>query len=158
MKRLIVVLIPIMFSCGGAENKKEAIDIDDFIGETGELVDSSEIEIVDDFSELTEVSKLIRIMEPEYDTVQGTGFHSLDRFGYSTFQKVDFKGKNEVPYGKTNMVYPQAELFYYTFSDTNKTTNAFYNYLDGMAAEGEGGPVKINQDVQSIKMPPMFNV
>jgi hypothetical protein len=157
MKKVLFILIPIMLSCGGEEDKVDPIDIDEFTGETGEeYTDSTGIEILDDSTELTDVSLLIRKIESVYDTTTGKGFHSLDRFGFSTSQKVNFKGKNEVPYGKSNMVFPEAEFFYYTFSDTNKTTNAFYNYLDGMASEGEGGPVKINQDVESIKMAPMY--
>ena len=54
------------------------------------------------------------------------------------------------------MVTPTANFFYYSFADSNKTLNAFYNYLDVMASDGEGGPVKLNEDVKSIKMPPMF--
>ncbi|UKN02548.1 hypothetical protein K6119_03335 [Paracrocinitomix mangrovi] len=147
-----------LFACGSEEEQQEVLDFEDFAGETGieEVVDSANTNVEIDTNDNTGVSELISAMHSKYDTLALEDFHLLDRFGFSQSKKVKFKGNFEVPYGKSTMVKPTAELYYYSFADSNKTNSAFYNYLDGMASEGEGGPVKLNVDVDAIKTPPMF--
>jgi hypothetical protein len=154
----VLSVTPFIVACSGNEEPAEVLDADEFMGETGQLIDSVEVntnEIVDLGSHL---GQLIHKMDAEYDTTSNDSFHLLDRFSSSSSLKVQFKGLNEVPYGKSAMVTPKADFFYYTFPDTTKTLNAFYNYLDEMVPEGEGGPVKLNEDVDAVKMAPMFLV
>ena len=67
-----------------------------------------------------------------------------------------FVGKEDVPYGKTNMVTPKASLFYYTFKDTTATKNAFYNWLDCFGSDCD--VIKLGEDVDAIKTPPMYTL
>lgn len=159
MKKLLFLLIPFtFFACNGGDQDGEVINAEDFLGETGQIIDSVEIDTTLNIDLGTELSQLVNCLSSTYDTLSQSEFHLLDRFSFSTSQKLAFKGKSEVPYGKSAMVTPKANFFYYTFTDTTKTLSAFYNYLDEMAAEGEGGPVKLMEDVEAIKMPPMFMV
>jgi hypothetical protein len=158
MKKLALLFVPLMIACAGEEQESDVIDADEYLGEIGVLEDSVEVDTTTLIDLGTNLSKLVNGMSSAYDTTVQENFHLLDRFTFSTSQKIKFVGKEEVPYGKSNMVTPKADFFYYTFADTNKTLNAFYNYLDEMAVEGEGGPVKLNEDVEAIKMPPMFMV
>lgn len=155
---LITILICAIVSCGGTENGPEKVDFDDFAGETGTLEDTSEQDLVTEEDNLSSMNQLVKQMIAVYDTTKIGDSHPLDRFTYSTSRKVRFIGKEDVPYGSSSMVTPTADFFYYSFADSNKTVSAFYNYLDVMAEEGEGGPVKLNEDVEAIKMPPMFMV
>lgn len=145
-----------MLSCGGETPQEEIIDLEDLIGEVGEMkIDSSDmnneaVQIGD-----TDFDHFVFSQLQNYDTAALVDRHLLDRFGYSTNRRIQFVGKENVPYGKNGKATPKADIFYYCFSDSVKTNNAFYNYLDGMAEEGEGGPVKLMQDVDAIKMPPM---
>ena len=52
------------------------------------------------------------------------------------------------------MVTPRAEFFYYTFNDSIKTKNAFYNWLDCFGVECD--MIKLNEDIEHIKTPPQF--
>lgn len=148
----------LLFSCSGEQEQADSMDFDDFAGETGVQEDNDTIVETVVVEDLSEMGQLIRNMEADYDTVYCTTSHPIDRFSFSTSRKVSFSGKEQVPYGKSNMVTPVADFFYYSFTDSNKTINAFYNYLDRLADDGEGGPVKLNEDVKFIKTPPLFMV
>lgn len=157
MKVYLNILI-VLFAISCRNEPNETLDFDEFAGDTGLIEDSLVVTTDSVKSDGTALGELIEAVKSEYDTLTLSEGHPMDRFGYSTSRKVQFKGLNEVPYGKTNMVYPLAKFYYYSFADTNKTLNAFYNYLDVIAEEGEGGPVKLNVDVESIKTPPLFMV
>lgn len=156
--KLIPSLLAIfIISCGGDKEKEESIDFDDFAGSTGvEENDTATSDAVIEADNLFSVMKLVNKMSSDYDTSKMNESHPIDRFNFSSNRKIRFTGKEDVPYGKSSMVTPKADFFYYSFVDSNKTINAFYNYLDIMADEGEGGPVKLNEDVKAIKSPPMF--
>jgi hypothetical protein len=149
-------LIAGLMACNGGEEKPEVISMDDFLGETGEVIE--EVDVVED--SIIEVptgtmSLFVHNQLQSFDTSATDEFHLIDRFSYNQRNKILFKGKTDVPYGDNIMVTPRAEFFYYTFSDTAKTKNAFYNWLDGFN-NGEGDEVKLNQDAQGIKTPPRF--
>ena len=157
MNRIWILIFPLLiFSCSGGEQDVEAVDYDDWAGETGLEEDTANVDIEEEVDNSFSMNILMKNMQPEYDTSAFSDFHPMDRYSFSTSSKVKFVGKNEVPYGKSAMVTPTAEFFYYSFTDSNKTINAFYNYLDIMAEDGEGGPVKLLEDVEAIKTPPMF--
>ncbi|MEX1002185.1 MAG: hypothetical protein WDZ35_08730 [Crocinitomicaceae bacterium] len=163
MQRIIqlygVFLLLFTFSCGGGESESETVNFEDFAGQTGqEKVDTIAVDSIPVPEDHSQMGELIQKLIPDYDTSGHKAFNVLDRFSFNQNRKVQFIGREKVAYGKSKEVTPLANVFYYTFSDTLKTKNAFYNYLDGMAAEGEGGPVKLHQDVKSIKMPPLFMV
>ena len=138
-KLVFSILALFILSCGG-EKDPETVDFDEIAGETGVEEDTAKEDVIME-DNLFSMDQLIQKMNVDYDTAEVSGFHPMDRFSYSTNRKVKFVGKNKVPYGKSSMVTPTAEFYYYSFVDSNKTISAFYNYLDIMADEGEGGPV-----------------
>lgn len=148
----------ILVACGSQEEEKTPVSLDDFLGETGQELDNEALEITDTIEvELTgAVNKFINSQLVGFDTSVITEFHPLDRFTFSQRQKIGFKSKTNVPYGKDKEVTPRAEFFYYTFQDTTKTKNAFYNWLDCFG--GECDQVRLNENVEALKMPPLFAV
>ncbi len=148
-------IIGILVSCNGNEEKPEVISLEDFVGETGELEEDSVV-VEDTIAVIPAgpVGLFVHNQLANFDTSTTNEFHPIDRFTFNQRNKILFKSKTDVPYGDNAMVTPRAEFFYYTFSDTTKTKNAFYNWLDGFGEEGD--PVKLNQDAESIKTPPRF--
>lgn len=156
MRKLIYIAFPLLIGCSGGEDAPNNMDYEDFAGETGLEENDTLVQSVDTSLDLsTSEGRLIHSLQEDYDTVENSSFNALDRFSFSESKKLGFKGKFEVPYGKSTMVYPIAKVFYYSFSDTTSTKNAFYNYLDGLSSNGEVDAIKINQDVESIKSPPL---
>ncbi len=157
MRKIMCCILPFLLACSGQEEESNSIDFEDFAGETGvEEIDSSNLNADTSVDLSTPEGKLVNALSSVYDTIVNDDFNALDRFTFSQTKKIGFKGKHEVPYGKSNMVYPTAKVFYYSFKDTTTTKNAFYNYLDGLSANGEAGAVKIDQDMESIKSPPLL--
>ena len=153
---LTPVLMLTMVSCGDDEQDQEVVDIEDIMGDVGEMeVDSSGEESADQMVLDNDFARFVFSQMDEYDTLTLDDRHLMDRFNFSSRKRIRFKGKEDVPYGRNGKATPDVKLYYYTFPDSVKTNNALYNYLDGMAAEGEGGPVKMLEDVDAIKMPPM---
>ncbi len=160
-KKIPIVILTVfsfyLFSCSNGEDT-ENIDVKDLMGEYGE--DTLNIDLiseeVEELDTLRMTQKLYVKMQEVYDSSTLNKKQPFDRFGYSQFEKLLFTGKNEVPYGKTSKVIPKAEVFVYHFSDTLKLKNAFYNWLDCFG--GDCTPVKLNEDMDAIKMPPLFSL
>lgn len=58
MRRIYFVLIPLFVACSGSNTEGEVIDADDFLGETGQLVDTLDtdtVSIMDLGSELNQL-------------------------------------------------------------------------------------------------------
>ncbi|NOQ72239.1 MAG: hypothetical protein GQ574_09575 [Crocinitomix sp.] len=148
-------LLGVLISCNGGEEKSNVIPIEDFLGETGEI--EQETEVIEDSVVVLPTGPMglfVHNQLESFDTSAINEFHPIDRFTFNQRSKILFKSKTNAAYGDI-MVTPRAEFFYYTFSDTTKTKNAFYNWLDGFN-DGSGDEVKLNQDANSIKTPPRF--
>lgn len=154
---IIWIFLSLIFGAACSEDKKpEVISLEELIGDVGEMnTDSSGIGANSLNQTASIFTGFVNSQLQSYDTVTLKDFHLLDRFSFSNQKKIRFIGKEDVPYGKTGKATPRADFYYYTFPDSVRTNNALYNYLDEMAAEGEGGPVKLMVDVNAIKMPPM---
>lgn len=152
---LISISIGFLVACGEKEAEHEVISFEEFAGTSGnaDSLASADTAMLET-NEIPGLSGFVRGQLSLYDTLTGEGIHSLDRFGFSTSKKLDFKAKFQVPYGKTNQVTPVASLFYYTFADSIKTNNAFYNWLDCFGKDCT--PVSLREDLSSIKTPPML--
>lgn len=155
MKNFLYIAFILLFSCS-EERQTEVISFEDLAGETGVPEQADTVSTLDSTFIPSEINLFIAGQLPNYDTLSHLKPHSIDRFGYSTQRKIEFTGKNEVPYGKTSMVIPKANLYYYTFSDSTKTKNAFYNWLDCYG--NDCNVVKINEDIDAIKTTPMFTL
>ena len=143
-----------LFSCNGNEPKEQVISMEDLMGEFGDevLIEGDSTLSQDSIAVTGPLGSFLRTELETFDTSNSEKFHMLDRFSFSIREKVNFKAKEEVPYGENTMVTPRANLFYYTFSDTLKTQNAFYNWLDCFGSDC--AMVKLEEDVEAIKMPP----
>lgn len=154
---LTLLALPIIiFSCKD-EPQENVVSIEDVMGETGEVIEE-EVEVLDTLTKelTTSIDWFIHGQLTAFDTLAQDEFHPLDRFSYNQKEKIRFKSKEDVAYGSETMVTPRADWFYYTFSDTLKTKNAFYNWLDGFTQEGT--EVKLNEDVEALKTPPFFTL
>ena len=144
----------LFFSCGKEERAETLISQEDFLGEVGEMEeDTTEAEDLVFTGEITPVDALAMTLEPEYDTMALTEFHMLDRYESNTKKKLKFKSKKTIAYGETSRLNPTAEVYYYTFSDSLKTKNAFYNWLDCFGSDCNS--VSLNEDIDAIKTPPL---
>jgi hypothetical protein len=153
---IIIFLLIGLLGCN--YNKKQQVDtisIEELMGKTESLDTSLNEEVVDSNVVLeSHIARLVTELQSNYDTLFSNEFHIFDRFGYHTGYKLKFIGKTNVPYGKSSMVTPIGNLFVYTFTDSTKLNNAFYNWLDCFGADCQ--EVKLMEDIKAIKMPPAF--
>ena len=161
MKRTYIYLILsilLNYSCNSQkEQKVELVSINDLMGDSTEQIDNNIDVQKDTLPELsTNIQKLIYSLQPDYDTIFLNDTHIFDRFGFNSSYKLQFVGKNKVPYGKSSMVTPKANLFVYNFSDSVKLNNAFYNWLDCFGSDCQA--VKLNEDIDAVKTPPSFTL
>lgn len=155
MRGIYLILAIAFLSCKGEAPVENVISLDDFMGETGEqFVDT--IATADTAAVLYEtiISNFVVNQLTDFDTVLSSEYHPIDRFTFNTREKITFKGKETVNYGEDSEVTPTASLFYYTFSDTLKTKNAFYNWLDCFGSDCN--QVKPNVELEAIKTPPGY--
>lgn len=146
-----------LIGCNADKNNAEVISMEDFAGETGEIVQEVVDTTIKDSVAIEGILNIFINNQLEgFDTLLHTKNHPIDRFSFNQKVKVEFKSKTEVEYGKDKMVTPRADFFYYSFADSTKTKNAFYNWLDCFG--GECDKVKLNEDFKSLKMPPAFAV
>ena len=158
MYRYLIIPAFFLISCGGDEIDN-SVDFDEFAGQTGQEIQAIDSNLVDtNLVTDTQLERFANGLAGDYDTASLASAHAMDRYSYSTVKKIKFKANYEVDYGKKQKVIPTAAFYYYSFSDSTKTNNAFYNYLDVIAENGESGPVKLNQDMDAIKSPPLFMV
>jgi hypothetical protein len=145
-----------LFACQGDQPENEVISMEELIGDYGneEVTSFDTISTVDSVKVVGALGSFIQSELAAFDTSTVEEYHILDRFSFNTRQKIEFKSKEEVPYGEETMVRPRANLFYYAFKDTNSTKNAFYNWLDCFGSDC--AMVKIDEELEAIKMPPAF--
>lgn len=154
--KLGIFLLSLVFiACGHDAEKGEVISMDDFAGKTGELLENN-TQIEDTLLSDTggPLSRFLASQLVNFDTVSHAEFNPIDRFSYSQKLKIEFKSKTDVEYGKDKKVTPRASFYYYSFADSIKTKNAFYNWLDCFG--GECQQIKLFDDSSAIKMPPAY--
>ncbi len=154
-KITIFLICFIAFSCGNETVSGDSISMEDFAGETGELVDEN-IEILDTIRVDTSgiLNQFFSSQLEQFDTMSHSKFNPIDRFTYNQKFKIEFKSKSDVTYGKDKMVAPRASFYYYSFADSTKTKNAFYNWLDCFGTDCQ--QIKLFDDSSAIKMPPSY--
>lgn len=89
----------------------------------------------------------------EYDSIPKQKSTIFSRFSHSRSFTLFLRKKQTVKYGKTTLVYPEVNVFYYEFKDSVAAHNAIYNWLDCL---GDCQQVKIGEDTATIKSPPMM--
>jgi hypothetical protein len=152
----ILIVTVIFGSCSGEPVIQDPIDFDQFAGDTGiEKQDSDNEDTARTLNLSTFSGKLKNALKADYSSDTCLTVHVMDRYSSSSSEKFVLRKNQMVDYGG-NKVTPVAELFYYTFSDSNKTNNAFYNFLDDLSANGESEQVQLNQEIEHLKTPPLF--
>lgn len=156
MKNILILFFAISLLSCKEDRPQEVIDLEELTGETGseELNDSSLNTVMDYVP--SQMNDFVKSQMTIYDTIAHQTPHSIDRFGFGTKQKLEFRGKKPFTDSKLNSVTPIARMYYYTFSDTTKTINAFYNWLDCFGPEC--GVIKLNEDVAKLTTPPLFTL
>ena len=156
MRRLIVVFFTglVFFACQDSP-KTETVSFEDIAGETG-LEQSDDTLMVDTLLTFDESvhGQFAKSMSEEFEIDSIDEFHVFDRYSSNQSKKTSFKNKETVAYGESQL-HPRANLFYYTFSDSTKTNNAFYNYLDELSIDASE-PIQIEKDVEHVKSPPKY--
>ena len=154
---LLAIISVVLISCSPKENQEvETISIEELMGEVDDYTMDSLVKEIDTLEfDKTALSNLILSLT-NYDTLPLNTGHPIDRYGFNTSKKVQFMGVEKIPYGKSAMVTPKADLYVYHFSDSLKLNNAFYNWLDCYGSDCN--EVKLNQDVESIKTPPSLTL
>jgi hypothetical protein len=153
MKYFSYIAFFVLVSCG-SEPEPETISLEELTGPTGaeeiNTADSANAGMIAPGA----VHAFIRGQVGLYDTATNFVPHAIDRFGFSTRQKINFLAKTGIPVEEGAVLVPVAGLHYYTFSDTTKTKNAFYNWLDcfGMNCSA----VELNKDVETLETDPLF--
>ncbi|WP_139134402.1 hypothetical protein [Crocinitomix algicola] len=158
MKYLFFISIfGFIVACGNKSEKEEQISFEDLVGETGVLEDKDTIEVKDSAVSVpqTKIDQFIVSQMSVFDTATVEKFHPIDRFSFNRRVKVEFKSREKVNYDEIE-VNPRVKLHYYTFSDTAKTKNALYNWLDCFGEDCQ--MINLNQDTTGIKTPPIFAV
>lgn len=159
MKIYVVGLIVlILVSCNEVQKQEvQTITMEELMGDVdGINLDSTNQDNVDIIQiDNSPFSYLIESLS-NYDTALLNTGHPIDRYGFNTSKKIEFIGKENVPYGKTTMVTPKAEFYVYHFSDSLKLNNAFYNWLDCYGSDCN--EVKLYENIESIKTAPSFTV
>ena len=153
---IYLIILFLLVACKGQQEDRNAISFEDLAGETGEqekdslfVTNTSAVELNSAYDYFVHFQLL------NFDTISHTEFHPIDRFTFSQRKKIEFKSKTDVQYGDVNVT-PRADFYYYTFSDTTKTKNAFYNWLDCFGSDCQ--MIKINEDMQDLKTPPSFSL
>ncbi|MCG8573274.1 MAG: hypothetical protein MI810_00200 [Flavobacteriales bacterium] len=160
MKHLAVLSVVFLFiACSGEQQEQEVIAMEDLMGGVGEeTIDSVSAGTDDTVIEDSELGYFVHSQSSQYDTTSHDEYSQMDRFSFSTREKIVFEGKETVPYGDNLDVTPRAWFYHYTFSDSAKTNNAFYNFLDDVSENGESEPVRIYEDMEALKTPPLHYI
>lgn len=143
-----------LFACGTKEQEPELISFEDLAGETGTEQSAPAATGADPYKYAPEFLDFIKSQTSQLDTSQNLSPHPLDRFGYSTAIKLDFSSR--LVSGNPEAAVSKASVYYYTFTDSLKTKNAFYNWLDCFGSACE--PVQLNRKLDKIQANPSFTL
>jgi hypothetical protein len=157
MKIIVGILLGLLVvSCNGDQTDNKVISMEDLVGETGAQDDPNGNLSGEDSSRFTPaMGGFIRNQLTQFDTLGNQTTHPMDRFGFSQREKLSFVSKTEIT-TKSGPQHPSASLYYYTFSDTLKTKNAFYNWLDCFGKECQ--LLKLNEEIKTLETNPLFSL
>ena len=139
-----------LVACEQEQAPQEVISFEELAGQTGEeptLVTENQS------NPILKIEKLNDFVNSQlylFDTISNHESHPIDRFGYSSFSKLNFSLKSMVNSDSNE----SASLYYYSFSDTVKTQNAFYNWLDCFGKNCES--VQLEKDLDNIQSDAAF--
>jgi hypothetical protein len=151
MKYFSYIAFFVVVACG-SEAEPETISLEELAGPTGsEEMDTSDSATAAVIAPAA-VHGFITGQLALYDTASNFVPHAMDRFGFSTRQKINFLAKTGIPVDEGAILVPVAGLHYYTFSDTTKTKNAFYNWLDCFGSNCNA--VELNKDIENLDADP----
>lgn len=163
MKNCLIVFCLLMFSCS---NK----------GEVSTPANSEEVHKEDSISNSTDSSKQVLedtvIIDKKLSFPEKANAFTLkykrwynesgpaksilpDRFSTDTVIRLALTGNRAVLYGE-NEVYPTAQLYFYSYSDTISFNNALHNWMNCFGSDCT--VIREGEDVKSIKTTPSFTL
>jgi len=152
LKIIPLFVLLILISCTPEQQDVETVSMDDLMGETtttifnenDTLTTQPEVQI--DFAK--SIADLIQNLAPNYAASELNKPHAFDRYGFTTKAKAKILLKSD----QKNKSESNTELFVYTFSDSTKLNNAFYNLLDCFG--DNCSEIKVREDLELIKTTP----
>jgi len=150
----IFILTGLLLACGSEKQEAELISFEELAGETG--FQSKDTVSVGNtrYDQAPLFRTFVQNQVTLFDTSEQLKPHPLDRFGFSYAAKLNFTLKtveNAPAESKSS-----ASVYYYTFSDTVKTKNAFYNWLDCFGKECEA--LQLNKKLDKLSADPSFTL
>lgn len=131
----------------------DTVSIEDVMGEVEELDVKAETEVVDAVQSMvsdgSKLSNLMVSLQSEYDTLNLSTPHKMDRYGYNTSKKIKFISTLG---GSDSFI----DVYQYNFSDSIKLNNAFYNWLDCYG--NRCSEIKIGEDIERTQNAPALTL
>lgn len=153
-RSLLLIAFASLIACESEEQTPELISFEELAGETGTVAPAETDQDQDPFSYAPAFRDFVAGQTGHYDTAAISAPHALDRFGYSTTAKLKFTGRTVQ--GTAQDKLPTASVCYYTFTDSIKTKNAFYNWLDCFGTNCES--IQLNKKVDKIEANPSLTL
>jgi hypothetical protein len=143
MKKIYFVLALFLFlACEQEQAPQEVISFEELAGQTGDEPAPAMAEQPNPILRIEKLKDFVNSQLYLFDTLSNTEAHPIDRFGYSSFSKLNFSLKSMVNSNHKE----SASLYYYSFADSVKTQNAFYNWLDCFGDNCESIQLEKNLD------------
>src|SRR5688572_21608872 len=150
----LFVLTTLLWACGTKEQEAELISFEELAGETGTEQNQAAPAETDHYEQAPLFREFIQGQVSLFDTSQNIKAHPLDRFGFSSAMKLNFKHKAGAGTPETGP--SSASVYYYTFSDSLKTKNAFYNWLDCFGKDCDA--VQLNKKMDKLSADPSITL
>ena len=94
------------------------------------------------------------LLQKEYDTLSNSSFHFLERFEFSSVEKIRLKKQSGVSYGEIQGIFPEAAIWMFRYPDTLKRFNAMNNWLNCYGRDCT--PVKFKEPLKAVKTIPSW--
>ncbi|MBK9191136.1 MAG: hypothetical protein IPM77_06245 [Crocinitomicaceae bacterium] len=146
MKKIYFGLVLFSFlACEQEQAPQEVISFEELAGQTGNEPAPASSNNPNPILKIQKLNDFVNSQLYLFDTISNLKSHPVDRFGYSSFSKLNFSLKSMV----NSEDKESASLYYYSFSDSIKTQNAFYNWLDCFGENCES--VLLEKDMDKIQ-------
>ena len=95
MKNYVIPICFLFFWSCKEDKPQEIMSLEELTGETGSEQSNDTIELNSINSAPSLINDFVKSQLSLYDTISHLTPHSMDRFGFGTKQKIEFKGKND---------------------------------------------------------------
>lgn len=160
MKRHLIFLMVFLYACGGSsnENTTEEVQKDSNIIVSDSVISAPQDSVIIDtkltFLEKTEQfrNKYLRW----YSEQEIRKSILPERFSSDTVIRFCLRKNTPVNFGDVKDVYPIADLYFFSYSDTVTQNNALNNWLNCFGMDCT--PVVMGEDMKAIKTTPSYTI